>query len=313
MAERRTWFQPAQRHADMKEHIGLIGIGLVGTALAENLLNVGYSVVGFDIDPGRSRNLLTLGGISASSPLGVARQANRVFLSLMSTEIVRDVLNGPAGLLEAESLPRYIIDTTTGDPEETARIADALRQEGVFFLDSPISGSSEQIRQREAVPMIGGDRAAFEACQDLFSAIANRFFYVGPSGDGSKAKLASNLVLGLNRLVLAEGLVFAQRLGLNLKTFLSLLKETPAYSRSMDVKGQKMIEEDFHAESRMSQHKKDLEIILHYAEKFGQPLPLAQLHKEIIEDAIKAGDGELDSCAVINQIRRPAEKGQKRI
>ena len=292
----------------MKEPIGLIGIGLVGTALADNLLNAGYSVVGFDIDPGRCKTLRKLGGIGALSPLEVARQASRVFLSLMSTETVRDVLEGPAGLLKAESPPRYVIDTTTGDPEETARIASRLRQGEVFFLDSPISGSSEQIRQREGVPLIGGDRAAFDACKDLFSAIAKTFFYIGPSGDGSKAKLASNLILGLNRLALAEGLVFAQRLGLNLKAFLSLLKKTPAYSCSMDVKGEKMVEEDFQPESRMSQHRKDLEIILQYAEKSGQPLPLAQLHKDIIEAAIKAGDGNLDNCAVIKQIRRLAEK-----
>jgi 3-hydroxyisobutyrate dehydrogenase-like beta-hydroxyacid dehydrogenase len=296
----------------MKERIGLIGIGLVGTALAENLLGASYSVVGYDILSSKCRKLEKLGGKAASSPCEVGRQAKRVFLSLMSTEIVRDVLEGAAGLLEGKTPPKYIIDTTTGDPLETAAIAHRLRGKEMFFLDSPISGSSEQIRQREGVPLIGGDRDAFEACKDLFGAIAKRFFYVGPSGDGSKTKLAGNLVLGLNRLVLAEGLVFAKALGLNLETFLSLLKETPAYSCSMDVKGKKMVEGDFAPESRMSQHKKDLEIILHYAEKFGQPLPLAQVHKDIIEAAMEAGDGELDNCAVIKQIGRLAEKEQEK-
>jgi len=293
--------------------VGLIGIGLVGTALAQNLLKAGYSVVGFDIEESKCRNLEKMGGKAASSSREVAQEVNRVLLSLLSTEIVRDVLDGAGGLLEAETPPRYIIDTTTGDPTETAAIARRLKGRGIDFLDSPISGSSEQIRRREGVVMVGGDPDAYETCKDLFSAIAKKFFHVGPSGDGSKAKLASNLILGLNRLVLAEGLVFAEKLGLNLKTFFPLLKETPAYSCSMDVKGKKMIEENFEPESRISQHKKDLEIILDYAERLGQPLPLTQLHKDIIEAAIEAGDGQLDNCAVIKQIRHLADREQGNI
>ncbi len=155
--------------------------------------------------------------------------------------------------------------------------------------------------------MVGGEPEGYEACKDLFGALAKKFFRVGPSGDGSKVKLAGNLVLGLNRLVLAEGLVFAEKLGLNLQTFLNLMKKTPAYSCSMDVKGQKMIEEDFKPQSRISQHNKDLAIILDYAERFGQSLPLARVHKQIMEAAINAGDGQLDNCAVIKQIRRLAD------
>lgn len=294
----------------MKEPIGLIGIGLVGTALAENLLHSGHAVVGFDIDAGKYRNLERLGGTAASSPRDVGRQVDRVLLSLMSTDIVREVVEGPAGLLEAESPPTHIIDTTTGDPEETIALAQRLNEKDISFLDAPISGSSEQIRRREAVFMVGGEADAFEACKDLFGALAAKFFHVGPSGSGSKAKLASNLIIGVNRLALAEGLVFAEKLGLDLRSFLSLLKETPAYSCAMDVKGEKMIEGDFEPQSRVSQHKKDLEIILEYAEKLGQPLPLAQLHKGVIDRLIEAGDGELDNAAVIEQIRRLADSGK---
>lgn len=294
----------------MKEPVGLIGIGLVGSALAENLLGAGYSVIGYDIEPGKCEKLERLGGEPASCPRDVAGRARRVFLSLMSSEIVRDVLEGPAGLLEAEVPPAYIIDTTTGDPDETVAIARKLKEREVFFLDAPISGSSQQIRQREGVLMVGGDPGAYEACKDLFGAVAKKYFYVGPSGDGSKAKLASNLILGLNRLVLAEGLVFAERLGLNLKRFLHLLKETPAYSCAMDVKGQKMVEADFKPDSRISQHNKDLEIILDYAKRSGQGLPLTRVHKDIIEAAIQAGEGELDNCAVIKQLRRLGKGSQ---
>ena len=155
--------------------------------------------------------------------------------------------------------------------------------------------------------MVGGEKQAFEACRGLFKALAEGFIYLGPSGSGSKAKLASNLIIGINRLALAEGLVFAQTLGLEPRSFLALLKQTPAYSRAMDVKGEKMIAGDFTPESRIQQHSKDLDIILEYARRHAQPLPLARLHKDILTAAIEAGDGGLDTCAVIQQIRRMAE------
>ena len=288
----------------MKEAIGLIGIGLVGTALAENLQADGYPVIGYDIDPKRCRNLEKMGGKSVSSPEQVADEVNRLFLSLMDTNIVRDVLEGRLGILQSSSPPDYIIDTSTGDPDDTVEIAAQLNKRGIDYLDSPISGSSQQIRKRQGVVMVGGRPKAYAACEDLYRAIATDYAYIGPSGSGSKAKIVSNVILGLNRLVLAEGLVFAEKFGFELKSFLELLKKTPAYSCSMDVKGNKMVTANFEPQSRMKQHFKDLTITLHYADKLNQPLPLTRLHKDILQHAIDAGDGDLDNAAVINQIRR---------
>lgn len=292
----------------MKERIGLIGIGLVGTALSENILGSGFDVLGYDIVASKLANLERLGGKAATSPREVASRTSRIILSLLDSEVVREVIEGADGVIKAENLPQYIIDTTTGDPEETETIARKLLKQGIYYLDATISGSSEQIRKGEGVFMIGGRKEDFEACEDIFRSLAKRYFFIGPSGSGSKAKLASNLILGLNRLVLAEGLVFAEKLGLDLESFLSLLKTTPAYSCAMDVKGRKMIEGDFHPQSRITQHDKDLGIILKYAEKEGQELPLAQAHKKILEDAISFGEGELDTSAVIKQIKRLARQ-----
>jgi 3-hydroxyisobutyrate dehydrogenase-like beta-hydroxyacid dehydrogenase len=292
----------------MKKQIGLIGIGLVGTALAKNLLSNDYSVVGYDIAPARCAALEKIGGISVSTPAEIATKVNRVILSLMSTEIVREALLGPAGLLQSSATPDYIIDTTTGDPDGTVDIALQLKKQAIFYLDSPISGSSAQIQKRKGVVMVGGDPTAFERCRDLYQAIAEAFVYVGPSGSGSRAKLVSNVILGLNRLVLAEGLVYAERFGFDLDALLVLLKKTPAYSCAMDVKGEKMVRGDFRPQSRIKQHFKDLEIVLSYAKKLRQPLPLTQLHQNILKEAIDAGYGDLDNAAVIQQIRCMANR-----
>ena len=284
--------------------IGLIGIGLVGTAIAECLLAGEFDVVGFDIDSARCMHLEELGGKALSSPAQVAQEVGRVVLSLPETDIVRQVVEGPAGILEAKTPPKYIIDTTTGDPEETAALAQRLAEREIHLLDSTISGSSRQVRNKEAVFMVGGNKAAFETCMDIFQTITEKVFYLGASGSGSKAKLAGNLILGLNRLALAEGLVFAGKLGLELETFLELLKVTPAYSAVMDTKGKKMLNDDFTAESRIRQHHKDVSLILKYAEMAGQELPLSRAHLDVLKKAIEAGDGELDNAAIIREIRR---------
>jgi len=284
--------------------IGLIGIGLVGTAIAERLLAGEFNVVGFDIDSAKRMHLEELGGKAVSSPAQVAQQVGRVVLSLPETDIVRQVVEGPAGILQANTPPSYIIDTTTGDPEETMALAQRLAEQGAYLLDATISGSSRQVRDKEAVFMVGGDKAAFETCMDIFQTLTEKVFYLGASGNGSKAKLASNLILGLNRVALAEGLVFASNLGLEPETFLELLKVTPAYSAVMDTKGKKMLNDDFTAESRIRQHHKDVSIILKYAEMAGQELPLSKAHLDILEKAIEAGDGDLDNAAIIQEIRR---------
>ncbi len=288
----------------MTKKIGLVGIGLVGTALAESLLGTAFEVIGFDIDSERCAEFEKSGGKLASCPAEVAGRVEHVILSLPDSKAVRQVIEGPKGLLEAKRLPRYIIDTTTGDPEETIALAERLAQSGITMLDSTISGSSRQVRDRAAVFMVGGDKTTFETCRDIFDALSEKVFYIGPSGHGSKAKLASNLILGLNRLVLAEGLIFAEKLGLDPAAFLELLKTTPAYSAAMDIKGEKMLEGDFTPQARIRQHHKDVSLILKYAEKAGQELPLSKVHMDVLDKAIAAGDADLDNAAVIKELRR---------
>jgi len=284
--------------------IGLVGLGLVGEAIAGRLLAEHFNVIGFDIEPAKCEHLEQLGGKTVDNPAQAAEQTDRIILSLPNTEVVLKVVEGPDGILETRTPPRYIIDTTTGGPDETAALAQRLKEKDIYFLDAPFSGSSLQVRDKEITFMVGGDKIAYEKCMDIFQTLGAEIFYLGDSGNGSRAKLASNLILGLNRLALAEGLVFASKLGLDPKAFLELLKVTPAYSAAMDVKGKKMLDGDFTAEGRLRQHHKDVSIILKYSEKLGQELPLSSVHLDVLNKAIKAGDGDLDNSAVIREIER---------
>jgi len=287
----------------MREVIGLVGIGLVGTALAENLLAAGFGVVGYARSISSREALVRLGGRAAPSVRAVGECVERVILSLPDSSVVEQVVLGSDGLLSGGAHLRLIMDTTTGDPQQSEALAAQLTARGIEALDAPISGSSQQIRDRQGVFLIGGRPEAYALGVDLVTALAERHYHLGGAGAGARAKLATNLILGLNRLVLAEGLVFAERLGLDLSAFLALLKVTPAYSCAVDVKGQKMLDGDFTPQSKMSQHHKDLRIILEYAERLGQELPLARIHRDILARGMAAGEGDLDTSAVIRQLR----------
>ena len=289
--------------ANEPEEIGLVGVGLVGMALAEHLIAAGYRVIGCDIDPGRRAELEKIGGTPVSRPAEVAQRSSRVFLSLMTSAIVAEVVEGPDGLLAAPSPPRCIIDTSTGEPATTEALAQRLAAKEIGYLDATISGSSQQIREKRGVFIVGGDVEWFEACRDLLGAISPKAFHIGPAGSGAKAKLATNLILGLNRMALAEGMAFAEKLGLDLASFVDLVKETPAYSVAVDVKGKKMLEGDFSPQAKVSQHHKDLTLILEEARRAGLDLPLGRVHHEVLGRLIADGDGDLDACAVIKALR----------
>jgi 3-hydroxyisobutyrate dehydrogenase-like beta-hydroxyacid dehydrogenase len=132
--------------------------------------------------------------------------------------------------------------------------------------------------------------------------------HVGASGNGGRAKLAINLIGGLNRLVVAEGLVFAERMGLDPKAFLEVAKKAASYSHAMEGKGAKMVSGDFEPLGRVKQHLKDVQLMLAQASKLGQELPLTSLHETVLKSCLAHGEGDLDNSAVINEVRRRGRK-----
>jgi 3-hydroxyisobutyrate dehydrogenase-like beta-hydroxyacid dehydrogenase len=282
------------------KNVGMIGLGLMGTALCERLLEAGYTVCVHNRTREKADPLLALGAHWTDNPLAVC---DRVIISLYTTATVEEMLGRLADGLRAGQI---LIDTTTGEPGQTAQLGARLATCGVEYLDAPISGSSEQTRRGEVTTIVGGTRKAFDACRDLFDSFARKAIFVGPCGSGARMKLVSNLVLGLNRAALAEGLVFAQALGLDGEAALQVLVNSMAYSRIMDTKGRKMIEGDFRTEARLSQHLKDIRLILDAAAEAGQPLPLTEVHCRLLEAAEAAGFGEADNSAVIRAFTKSA-------
>lgn len=284
----------------MELQIGIVGLGLVGSALSARLLEAGYRVAGFDIVPGQVDRLREAGGSACPSAAAVAAAENVIVLSLPTLTNSRTVVEEMIPVLRPGNI---IIDTTTGSPAENVSLAALLAGHGIHYLEALIGGSSSQVRKGEAMLMCGGEEAIFSQCEALFRLCFRDVFYLGACGTASRMKLVLNLVLGLNRAVLAEGLAFAGSCGLDPAQALEILKSSPAYSRAMDTKGKRMVEGDFEPEARLAQHLKDVRVILDLGAKTGAKLPLSSLHRELLESAQKAGYGACDNSAIICAFR----------
>jgi 3-hydroxyisobutyrate dehydrogenase-like beta-hydroxyacid dehydrogenase len=279
---------------------GLIGVGLLGTALAERMRGAGLHVFGYDAQASAAQQLVALGGRAASSAAEVSATCNCIVLALPDSNVVREVVEAFGNRLPAG---RLIIDATTGDPDQTVVLAGQLASRGVVYVDATIAGSSEQVRRGEAVVIIGGTDDAVERAAPVLTSWSNHRFHVGPAGSGARLKLVVNLVLGLNRAVLAEGLSLAQACGIDPATALEVLKATPAYSTVMDTKGAKMISRDFAPQARLAQHLKDVRLIRDLAGRVGAPTPLSDVHDALLQTAVELGYGEADNSAVIEAFR----------
>ncbi len=290
------------RKRNFDQRVGIAGIGLVGTAIAERLTEEGYEVTGYDIRPERMEALRLLGGSPAPSVSVVAQQCDRLILSLPSSTVTATVLEEIAQELKAGSI---VIDTTTGSPEDAALFSEKLNLLGVDYLDATIGGSSGQVRTQDALIICGGDRDAFERCLDVFNVCSSKIYYLGQAGSGARMKLVLHLVLGLHRAVLAEGLEFARASGIDPALALDILKAGPAWSRAMDTKGERMLNEEFDPEARLSQHLKDVRLILDWGEKTEAKLPLSAVHRELLESAEAAGFGAADNSAIIKSFQKP--------
>ena len=221
--------------------VGIIGLGLVGNALAERLLIAGFSVIGFDLQPEQNDSLSKLGGQPFASAAEVARSCQTILLSLPTSDIAAAVIEEIKPLLPGKT----ILDTTTGQPDAMARMGRQLADIGCDYLDATIAGSSSQVRSGEVLVMLGGTAAAAKKCESLLAAFAKQWCHLGPWGSGARMKLVVNLVLGLNRAVLAEGLSFAKAIGVDQRQTLEVLMAGPAFSRVMETKGEKMLARDF--------------------------------------------------------------------
>jgi 3-hydroxyisobutyrate dehydrogenase-like beta-hydroxyacid dehydrogenase len=288
--------------------VAIIGLGLMGEVYAQRLLKAGLAVTGYDVDPARRARLKEIGGQPADTIAALAKPSRCILIAVFSTDQVEDVIENHLLPALGEGSGKIVVCMSTVDPDRVAVLAQRVIPRGIRYLDVPISGTSDQVRRGDGVALIGGDKATAGEVKPLLDILFARSFYVGKIGDGGRAKLAVNLILGLNRLALAEGLVFAEKLGLDPAAFLEVARGSASYSQVMDTKGPKMVRGDFSPEGRVKQTLKDCHLMLDQAAAVGQTLSALSVHADVLEACVRAGEAELDNSAIINEIRRRGMK-----
>jgi len=280
--------------------VGLVGLGLMGTALARRLLDAGFAVRGFDIDAAKRASFAALGGTEAESIVEIAAACPIVVLAVFSTEQVEQVVEELIG-----GATHIVICTSTCDPDRIAALTARAAERGLAVLEVPVSGTSAQVAVGQGVGLAAGDPAAVDAAANVLDALFPRRFFLGAAGNGGRAKLAINLILGLNRAAIAEGVAFAERLGLDRESFLAVAKGSAAHSQVMDVKGGFWAADRFEPPmSRVDQSLKDFRLMLEMAERAGMRLPFASLYADLMGDCMAHGEAAMDNAIIVNAIRR---------
>lgn len=284
-----------------RQRIGFVGLGLMGNGMARNLLSDGFPLIGFDIDQSKTDAIIEAGGEGPDAPDRLAAQVDIIILSLPNSHVVDEVVKNSLKLFETGRKGLILIDTTTADPVMSEVLATELREKGIEMLDATISGTSKMCVEKDITFMVGGEEDIFHACEPILSAMAQRMFYVGKNGSGALMKLIVNLVLGLNRMVLAEGLSLGKKAGMDQRRLLEVLKQSAAYSKAMDMKGTKMIEKDFlPPEGKIAFHLKDVRLMLDLGERLNFPLLLSSLHAQALAAEVAKGRGEWDNSDIIS-------------
>ena len=288
--------------------VAVIGLGLMGEVYVRRLLDARIPVIGYDIDPSKRDRLDAIGGGSVESIAELAKPARCIIIAVFSTDEVEDVIEQHLLPALGEGSKKIVLCMSTCDPDKVSALAERVIPRGIRYLDAPVSGTSEQVRRGEGVALVGGDVAILAEVKPLLDILFARSFHVGKIGDGGRAKLAVNLILGLNRLALAEGLVFAERMGLDPAAFLEVARGSASYSQVMDTKGPKMVRGDFSPEGRARQTLKDVHLMLSQAMALGQRLNMLEVHEDVLQACVRAGEADMDNSVIIREVRRRATK-----
>lgn len=281
------------------KRIGIIGVGLLGSAVATRLLKAKFEVKGYDTRREQVEALQAQGLIASGSIAEVAVDTDAVFIILPSLQSVEDTIIGAGGLAETAPVDCTLIQMSTISPELTRRLGAAAAAKKLGFLDAPMSGTSAMVERGDCTIFVAGERKQANRCQPIFDAIAKKTVFVGAVGMASLAKLATNLIVGLNTAVLAEAFVLAAKGGLEPRKLLEILKESAADSKMLEVRGPLMANHRFNAQMKIDLFLKDFKLMLEEGQRLGVSLPLTSITQQLATATAVAGHGEEDLAAIV--------------
>ncbi|KAJ4982212.1 hypothetical protein NE237_033049 [Protea cynaroides] len=283
--------------------VGWIGIGVMGAAMASRIISGGYTLTVYARNPEKARGLQERGAHIVNSPADVARKSDVVFTMVGHPSDVRSVVLGVEGVLSGLSEGGVIVDTTSSHPELAREIASTARARGCWAIDSPVSGGDIGARDGKLAIFAGGDEGVVRWLSPLFE-LMGRATYMGVSGCGQSCKIANQITICANLLGLGEGLVFAEKAGLDLKQFLESVRGGAAGSMAMELFGERIIDRDFRPGGFAEYVVKDLGMGLDGVEDDVVVLPGAALSRQLYLGMVANGDGKLGHHGLITVTER---------
>lgn len=286
--------------------VGLVGLGLLGTAVATRLRAAGHAVVGHDIVPACVERLVALGGAAATSAADVARGSEIVFTLLPSLAAVEAAILGADGVCAAARPGQVICQISTISPALTERLARETAARGLGFLDCPISGTSGMVAQGHGAFYVGGEARLHARWRPLLESILPSAVHVGAAGQAMLLKLVANLLVALNSAAVAEALTLATRGGLDADRVVQVLATGAAGSRMLDVRGPLMARGEFPPQMKLELFMKDLHLIQEAASAASARVPLTDVAERLYAAAQAAGHGAEDLAVVVTALARGA-------
>jgi 3-hydroxyisobutyrate dehydrogenase-like beta-hydroxyacid dehydrogenase len=282
--------------------VGVVGLGLLGHAVAARLRGAGHDVVGHDIVPERVAALVALGGRAGGSVAGVTAAADVVCVLLPSLAAVEEVVLGEAGIAAGARAGITVVQMSTISPALTERLARECAARGLGFLDCPISGTSGMVERGEGIIFVGGERALYERGRPMLESILPRAVFIGPAGQAMVLKLVANLLVALNSAAAAEALSMAERAGLDVRLALEVLTGSAATSRMLEVRGPMMVRRAFPPQMKLDLFMKDLHLIQEAAGAVGAPVPLTDVAERLYAAAVADGHAGEDLAVVVTAL-----------
>src|ERR1700686_4164735 len=285
--------------------LGFVGLGNMGSRIAQRLLDHGYQLAIYDLDSSKAESIAAHGGIVARNILELARTADVLLSCLTNDEAVRSVYTGSEGVFAGARPGTIVLEMSTIAPETSRELHKLGAQEGVEVLDVAISGSTPAAEQGILTLLVGGDQDLFNAAQPIFQTIAKQYFLLGGPGSGTAMKLVVNTLLGLGMQAIAEAVVLGEKTGLDRKTLLDVLSKTAVIAPAHVGKLVRIAINDYSPQFPLRLMNKDFQLILDAAAKEQVRMPATEAAFNVNSEELAAGDEE-DFSAVLRRMEELA-------
>lgn len=292
--------------------IGFVGLGIMGTPMAEHLIKAGNEVSLFSI-PSIPQSLIDAGGKACASGKEVAKNADIVFIMVPDTPHVAAALFGENGIAEGLSAGKIVVDMSSISPVETKNFAKRINALGCDYIDAPVSGGEVGAKNATLSIMCGGEQAIFDKVKPLFELMGKNITLVGGNGDGQTCKVANQIIVALNIEAVGEALLFAAKMGADPAKVRAALMGGFASSKILEVHGERMINRTFNPGFRIELHQKDLNLALSSARAIGVSLPNTATAQELFNSCAAHGGAAWDHSGMVKALELMAnfEIGQK--